>query len=81
MDKGMQAVRAKLKDPGSAEFKDVYFNRGGDGIPMTCGQVNGKNSFGGRNGYQRFISSGSSELTFLEEEVSDFVIVWNRFCR
>ena len=65
--RGIEAARAKLKDPESAEFKDVYFHRGKDGIPATCGTVNSKNGFGGFTGYQHFISAGSPDLTFLEE--------------
>ena len=75
-----RAVRASLKDPDSAQFKDVYFFRGKDNIPMTCGQVNSKNSFGGFSGFQHFVSGGSSELTFLENEVKDFYKAWNRYC-
>jgi len=48
---------------------------------MTCGEVNSKNSFGGYGGYQKFVSAGKAELTFLEEEVSDFNVVWNRKCK
>ncbi|WP_050759427.1 PI-PLC domain-containing protein [Luminiphilus syltensis] len=80
MNKGKDAVRAKLKDPKSAEFRNVYFNRGSDGTPMTCGEVNAKNSFSGYSGWQKFISAGSAELTFLEEEVADFWQVWNIYC-
>jgi hypothetical protein len=81
MEKGMEAVKSKLKDPKSAQFRNVYFHRGADGIPMTCGEVNSKNSFGGYGGFQKFTSAGRSDLTFLEEEVSDFDTVWNRLCR
>ena len=81
MDRGMKAVRSKLKDGGSAKFKNVYFHRGPDGIPMTCGHVNSKNSFGGYSGFQRFISAGKPELTFIEEQVTDFSTIWNKFCR
>ena len=77
MDKGMDAVRSRLKDPGSAQFRKVYFRRGSDGIPMTCGQVNSKNSFGGMTGFQHFISAGREDLTFLEDEVQDFAQLWN----
>lgn len=80
MEVGKDAVRAKLKDPKSAEFKDVYFFRGKDGVPMTCGQVNAKNGFGGYAGFKRFVSAGNAEMTFLEGEVSDFYLVWNKFC-
>jgi hypothetical protein len=78
---GKDAVRAKLKDGDSAKFQNTYFNRGRDGIPMSCGQVNSKNGFGAYGGYQRYISGGRPELTFLEEQVSDFHNAWNRFCR
>lgn len=78
--KGKNAVLSKLKDPDSATFKDTYFFQGKDNAPMTCGQVNSKNSFGGFVGFQRFVSAGSTELTFLETEVADFEAVWSRYC-
>lgn len=81
MQRGMEAVKSKLKDPRSAEFRGVYFHRGTDGVPMTCGEVNAKNSFGGRSGFQRFISAGEPSLTFLQEDVVDFDTAWTRFCR
>lgn len=80
IEKGKAMVLSKLKDPSSAEFKDVFFFRGSDGVPMTCGQVNGKNAFGGRPGFRRFISASSFEMTFIEDEVSDFSVLWSRFC-
>ena len=40
MDKGKEAVAYKLKDSSSAKFRNVYFHRGSDNIPMTCGEVN-----------------------------------------
>jgi len=81
MDRGKNAAKAKLKDPSSAKFRKVYFHKGVDGIPVTCGEVNSKNGFGGYGGYQKFVSAGKSELTFLQEQVADFSSVWNRFCR
>ncbi|EKT4488947.1 MULTISPECIES: zinc-ribbon domain-containing protein [Shewanella] len=80
IEKGKDAVLARLKDPKSAEFKDVYFFRGADNVPMTCGQVNSKNSFGGFVGFQHFVSGGSPDMTFLQNEVDDFASVWNKFC-
>lgn len=81
MQKGMEAAKAKLKDPGSAKFRGVYFHQGADGIPMTCGEVNSKNSLGGYGGFQRFVSAGKSDLTFVEEQVTDFSTVWSSFCQ
>lgn len=80
MQKGMEAVKAKLKDPKSSQFRRVYFHKGADRIPMTCGEVNSKNGFGGYGGFQKFVSAGKTDLTFLEDQVEDFATVWNRLC-
>jgi len=75
-------VRSMLKDPKSAEFRNVYFNRanlGGKTVPITCGEVNSKNSFGGYSGFTRFVSAGSA-MTVLEDQVKDFHKVWNKLC-
>jgi len=80
LEKGKQAVKARLKDPKSAEFRNVFFSRGTDGVPCACGEVNARNSLGGYIGYQRFISGGSEDLTFLQNEVADFDVAWARLC-
>ena len=81
-ERGKDAVRAKLKDPDSAQFQNVRFYQGKDGVPMTCGEVNSKNSFGGYGGFQKFVSAGRAELTFLAEQMGsgEFVKVWNQLC-
>ncbi len=81
MQRGKAAVKEKLRDPSSAQYKEVYFCRGSRDIPMTCGSVNSKNGFGGYSGYQRFISGGSANVTFLESEVNGFGSVWAQMCR
>ena len=81
MDKGMAAVKERLKDPASAQFRSVYFHRGSQNIPMTCGEVNSKNGFGGYSGFTKFVSAGSPDITFLASEVSDFDTVWQSYCR
>ena len=81
IEKGKSAVRHKLKDGDSAIFRSTFFHRGKDNVPMSCGEVNSKNSFGAMTGYQRYISAASHESTFLEEQIDDFDIVWNKFCK
>lgn len=81
VERGKDAVRSTLKDGESARFRNVFFNRGQDDIPMACGEVNAKNSLGGYSGYQHFISAGRPDLTFLENQVSDFRTIWDRFCK
>lgn len=52
-----QLVRG-LKDPASAQFRDLYVSRSStDGLTL-CGEVNAKNSYGGYVGFNRFFSSG-----------------------
>lgn len=80
IEEGKEAVRLKLKDPSSAEFRDVFFHKGSEGMPTTCGEVNSKNSFGAYTGYQRFVSGGTLPLTFLESETSGFDRVWRKLC-
>lgn len=46
------AVRAKLRDPASAQFG--YIRAGKPGV--MCGRVNSKNGFGGYDGGQQFVS-------------------------
>lgn len=47
-----QKVRSALKDPNSAEFKDVQWIEG----KSICGQVNAKNSYGGYGGFKHFVA-------------------------
>ena len=47
-----QRVRNALKDPNSAEFKDVQWVAG----KAICGQVNAKNSYGGYVGFKYFVA-------------------------
>ena len=56
-----QVVRGALKDPESATFRNlrlVYFGEGN----VVCGEVNGKNSYGGYVGYKSFVA-GISGVT------------------
>lgn len=80
MDKGMDLIKLKLRDGKSAQFRNVYFHKGAENVPVTCGEVNAKNGFGAHNGYVKFVSAGRSEFTFLEHDVSDFSKLWARLC-
>ncbi|MBK3463049.1 hypothetical protein [Pseudomonas haemolytica] len=57
---GMSSIRSALKDPASAQFKDV---RIADVTGAVCGQVNAKNSYGGYSGFARFaVSNGQATI-------------------
>ena len=75
------AIRARLKDPDSAEFRNVRFYSGGS-TPVACGEVNAKNGFGGKSGYERFIAAGSN-LAILASDMkssSEMNEVWAKMC-
>lgn len=58
-----KAVIEQLKDPNSAEFKNVgKYVATISGKPMVCGQVNAKNSMGGYVGFRRFAFSQTEGL-------------------
>lgn len=77
--KAKAAIKDRLKDPHSAEFRSLRVSTKG-GVPVVCGEVSSKNSFGGRSGFQRIVSAARPDLTFLEEEVGDMDSVWRMFC-
>ena len=64
------AIRQRLRDPESAEFRNVHFYSGGPAA-VACGEVNSKNGFGGYTGYERFIAAGNvGGLVFLASDLS-----------
>ncbi len=63
------AVRVQLKDPESARFGEFKAGRAADGMTV-CGQVNGKNSFGGYGGMSTFFGSLRGG-TFTEIEIDE----------
>ncbi len=76
----MDAVRSRLKDRQSAEFRHMRFSDA-TGTPVTCGQVNAKNSFGGYRGFQGFIAGGPDRsLVFLEDQVKGFEAARRELC-
>lgn len=58
IDRSLGVLRAKLNDPESAIFKDVYETRDGD----VCGEVNAKNLSGGYVGYKFFVVTKLGEV-------------------
>lgn len=73
-------IKKRLRDPDSAEFKNLIAKRRDGKIFIVCGEVNAKNGFGGMTGFQPFMSFGSSEMTWLPSDSKDFATNWNKFC-
>lgn len=56
---GKDAVRERLKDPESANFRNLNIHKGRSPVENTyyvCGEVNSKNGFGGYAGFAPFQS-------------------------
>ncbi len=56
IEKAMAATAGILKDPESARFRNLRVSSYEKGA-VICGEVNGKNSYGGYTGYQPFVAS------------------------
>lgn len=79
VEKGKEAIKAKLKDPDSAQFRNVNFFSGG-GVPTACGEVNAKNGFGGYSGFERFIAAGDA-IAFTESQIEGGLgPAWDKYC-
>lgn len=74
-----QSVRAQLRDPESAQFRNVRVIRK-PGSTAVCGEVNARNGFGGYTGYQHFMSSGDLSVVHSDETARAFLRLWNKAC-
>lgn len=68
-------VTQALRDPASAEFRDVRVGRAKekDGGPesMVCGEVNAKNAMGGYAGFARFVAATDSKSAIVDPQFED----------
>ncbi|TWG93604.1 hypothetical protein L599_001200000640 [Luteimonas sp. J16] len=55
------AVERQLRDPGSAQYRDVFVRPGKQGV-IVCGEVNAKNAYGGYVGFKPFMVAGTSVM-------------------
>ena len=55
-----KTILAGLKDPASAQFRNVKIIEQRDGSKSVCGEVNAKNSMGGYAGFRQFSYTSSS---------------------
>ncbi len=54
LEEAHNAVREKLKDPESAQFKDELAFASVEKAVVCMGEVNSKNGFGGYTGFQKY---------------------------
>jgi hypothetical protein len=53
---------SQLRDPSSAQFRNVERVVQPDGRVSVCGEINGKNAYGGYAGFTRFVVDGTTVL-------------------
>lgn len=68
-------VRERSKDSDSLKFRNEFTAQAG----IYCGEVNGKNSFGGYVGFVKFIAEGKT-LLMDEGQTKTFKEAWQKFC-
>lgn len=77
-------IRERLKDPDSAQFKDIY-----QASAPICEQVNAKNTLGGYTGFKRFyvikaidgrVGHSSRILIEQDNEVKEFDDLYQLMC-
>ena len=81
------AVTDQLRDPGSAQFRNVRRHVNSLGTTTFCGEVNSRNAYGGMTGFRRF-SSGVTDRGEASATINDqggivgaaFEVVWERTC-
>lgn len=82
--KAKETVASQLRDPESAQFRNIIKTEKTSllefGIVTVCGEVNGKNAFGGYVGFQRFVSQPKSDRVYMENSWNTFDSLWSRHC-
>ena len=69
-----------FKDPGAVQFRGLFIS--GRAMPVLCGEVNGKNSYGAYGGFRRFYATGKPMLNEVEPTRDTFVFtrMWPSMC-
>jgi hypothetical protein len=66
-----EGVKRGLRDPASAEFRQIKIGPDKEGVLMACGEVNSKNAFGGYVGFSKFMAM----LVVREEKVAAALLI------
>ena len=77
----IESVKTQLKDPYSANFRDVRANISEVGKPVVCGSVNAKNSYGAYSGYKRFYFTARDKPASIEDQSNPvFSVIYEALC-
>ena len=82
--KAKEILTVDLKDPSSVQYRGLFISR--RTIPVLCGEMNARNSYGAYVGFRRFYSTEISTLAEIEklngtyEERSLFTSMLSNMC-
>ena len=74
------AMADELRDPDSAQFRNVVDGKSINGQETVCGEVNGKNGFGAYVGYRKFIYYSDGTLSLESGQPGQFVMDYMEEC-
>lgn len=82
-----QTILSELRDPGSAQFRNVRRIQHANGTTMFCGEVNARNGYGGMAGFKRFeagVTNRGEASAMLDDQDgltgAYFRDAWSQFC-
>jgi hypothetical protein len=64
IDEAKANLTETFKDPQSAQYRSLFISKYGD-ARVLCGEVNGKNSYGGYVGFRRFAAAATPGPKFI----------------
>jgi len=79
IDRANSSLTKNFKDPESARFRNVFLSQ--IDVPVVCGEVNGKNSYGAYTGYKKYYATDTENFSGLDDNSSEFLFIWNNYCQ
>ena len=68
-----------FKDPESVKFRNISLSL--TDVPIVCGEVNGKNSYGGYTGFKKYYTTDTKDFSGVDDGSGKFSIIWDRYCQ
>lgn len=63
-----QNVVSNFRDPVSVQYRNVFISKTGE-TALLCGEINGKNAYGGYVGFRAFVGMLDKETTVVGGEI------------
>lgn len=75
-----QALTKDFKDPSSVQYRGLFVS--GTTLPVLCGEVNGKNSYGAYTGFKRFYTTADGMIMQIDSPKENYALeqMWPKMC-